>query len=68
MEEKSLIKKTTIFVIEYINKCKRVLKLLKYPTKQELVSSIKITFIGFLLIGFIGFLISLIMNNLALFK
>ena len=62
-----MIHKTTLFVKEYLVKCKRVLKLLKYPQKQELVMSLKITIVGFLIIGFIGFLITLLINSLNLF-
>ena len=67
MDLKIMIRKTTLFVKEYLIKCKRVLKLLKYPKKQELVMSLKITIVGFLIIGFIGFLIKLLINILNLF-
>ncbi|RLG13522.1 MAG: protein translocase SEC61 complex subunit gamma [Candidatus Nanohalarchaeota archaeon] len=64
---KASMSKLMLFVKSYAIKCKRVLKLLKYPSKQELIMSMKITIAGFLIIGFIGFLTSLIINSLNIF-
>ncbi|MCK5039988.1 MAG: protein translocase SEC61 complex subunit gamma [Candidatus Aenigmarchaeota archaeon] len=63
----SKMHKMMLYIKNYAIKCKRVLKLLKYPAKQELMMSMKITIAGFLIIGFIGFLIALIINKLDLF-
>ena len=43
-------------------KCKRVWLVLKKPTRKEFETIAKVTSIGILLLGFIGFLISLIMK------
>ena len=45
---------------EYVSECWRVLKITKKPTKEEFKTIVKVSGIGMLLIGFIGFLIVLI--------
>ncbi|MFT4310048.1 MAG: protein translocase SEC61 complex subunit gamma [Candidatus Woesearchaeota archaeon] len=45
---------------EFIQECKRVLKVTRKPNKKELMNTIKITGLGILFIGFIGFIIYLI--------
>jgi len=49
---------------QFIDKCVRVLKVARKPTNQELKQVSKISAIGLLAIGFIGFLISLIFTLL----
>ncbi len=50
-----------------LNEYWRVLKITKTPTKEEFGVSFKITGIGLLLIGAIGFLIFYVMSFLKLF-
>ncbi|MDD5699705.1 MAG: protein translocase SEC61 complex subunit gamma [Candidatus Nanoarchaeia archaeon] len=45
-------------------KCKRVWQVLKKPTKDEFASSSKISAISILVLGVIGFIISLIVTAL----
>ncbi len=45
-----------------ITQYKRVWRLLKKPTKEELLTVSKIAGIGLLVIGLIGFIIALLMN------
>ena len=40
-----------------IRDCIRTLKVARKPTRDSLVTSLKITLLGFFLIGFIGFMI-----------
>jgi len=56
-----LIRKLKGFAIE----CKRVLKVTKKPTNHEFKTTVKITALGILVIGLIGFIIQMI--NLILF-
>jgi len=49
---------------QFIDKCSRVLKVARKPSKQELKQVSKISAIGLLAIGFIGFAISLIFTLL----
>ncbi len=44
----------------FLAECKRVLLITRKPTKQEYKELVKITGIGLLVIGFIGFIISLV--------
>ena len=46
----------------FVKKCKRVWHLLKKPSKKEFEQIAKISAIGILILGFIGFVISIIMN------
>ena len=46
----------------FIAKCKRVWMVLKKPTKDEFQKVAKVSAVGIALIGFMGFLISLIMS------
>jgi len=46
----------------FIAKCKRVWMVLKKPTKEEFTKTAKVAAVGILIIGFMGFLISLIMS------
>ncbi|MEM4336530.1 MAG: protein translocase SEC61 complex subunit gamma [Candidatus Woesearchaeota archaeon] len=49
----------------FINKCKIVLRVTKKPTKQELMTIVKVSGIGILIIGFIGFIIQIIKQYLV---
>jgi len=46
----------------FFGKCKRVWMILKKPTKDELMKVAKVSAIGILVIGLIGFIISIIMG------
>ena len=46
----------------FIGKCKRVWHILKKPTKKEFEQVAKISAIGILILGLIGFIISMIMK------
>ena len=44
----------------FINKCRIVLRVTKKPTKQEFTTIVKVSGLGILIIGFIGFAIQMI--------
>ena len=46
----------------FFGKCKRVWMILKKPTKDELMKVAKVSAIGILVIGLIGFIISISMG------
>lgn len=46
----------------FIAKCKRVWMVLKKPTKDEFTKVAKVSAVGILIIGIMGFIISLIMG------
>jgi protein transport protein SEC61 subunit gamma-like protein len=46
----------------FIERCKRVWMVLKKPTKDELMKVAQISAIGILVIGLLGFIISMIMS------
>jgi protein transport protein SEC61 subunit gamma and related proteins len=46
----------------FIEKCKRVWIVLKKPTRAEFIKVAKVTAAGILIIGVLGFLISIIMK------
>ncbi len=46
----------------FFKKCKRVWLVLKKPTKEEFQTTAKVSAIGIVILGAIGFLISLIMQ------
>jgi protein transport protein SEC61 subunit gamma-like protein len=46
----------------FIKKCKRVWHALKKPTKQEFEMTAKVSAIGILILGAIGFLISILIK------
>ena len=56
------MKKTFILVNSFFLKCKRVWIALKKPTKKEFETIAKISAIGIVLLGLIGFVISLLMK------
>ncbi len=46
----------------FLNKCKRVWHTLKKPSKEEFEKIAKVSAIGILILGLIGFIIALIMK------
>lgn len=46
----------------FFEKCKRVWMVLKKPTKDEFLKVAKISAVGVLIIGFLGFVVSIIMK------
>lgn len=46
----------------FILKCKRVWMVLRKPTKKEFSMVAKVSAIGILILGFLGFLVSVIMG------
>ena len=55
-EKRSLMSKLRSFILE----CKRVFTITKKPTKEELKIIVKVSGIGMLVIGFIGFIIQML--------
>jgi protein transport protein SEC61 subunit gamma and related proteins len=55
-EKRSLISKLKSFILE----CKRVFTITKKPTKEELKIIVKVSGIGMIIIGFIGFVIQML--------
>lgn len=49
-------------ISSFLLKCKRVWQVLKKPSKEEFQQVTKISAIGIAIIGFMGFLISLIIS------
>ncbi len=47
-------------ITAYLAECKRVLQLTKKPNKTEFWMIVKVTGIGILVIGFVGFIVSMI--------
>jgi len=46
----------------FVEKCKRVWMVMKKPTREEFLQVAKVSAVGILVIGVLGFLISIIMN------
>jgi len=46
----------------FVDKCKRVWMVLKKPTREEFLKVAKVSAVGILIIGALGFLISIIIN------
>jgi len=46
----------------FLGKCKRVWMVLKKPTRDEFLKVAKVSAVGILIIGVLGFLISIIMK------
>ena len=44
---------------EFMNECRRVLKVTKKPTAEEFKTIVKVTALGIAVIGMVGFLISM---------
>lgn len=58
---KELWSKTKSFTL----KCKRVWQILKKPTRQEFETVTKVSAVGILILGVLGFLISMIVKTVA---
>lgn len=56
------IKESFSKLAQFFKKCSRVWHLLKKPTREEFMMVAKVSAIGILAIGLIGFLISLLMR------
>lgn len=54
-------------VKDFLKNCRRVLKVTKKPSKEEYSTAVKVTGIGILIIGAIGFVIFLIFNLAGVF-
>jgi len=57
-----MVKKIAISTKTFFNKCVRVWKILRKPTKKEFQLIAKVSAIGIVIIGIAGFLIGLIMK------
>lgn len=55
-------------IVRFIKQCQRVLRVSKKPDRTEYVNVAKITGLGIILIGVIGFVISIIAQLLGLGK
>jgi protein transport protein SEC61 subunit gamma and related proteins len=55
-EKRSLMSKLKSFILE----CKRVFTITKKPTKEELKIIVKVSGIGMIVIGFLGFVIQML--------
>lgn len=62
MEEKPNIKDK---IVNFFRKCVRVWHLLRKPTREEFLIVAKVSALGILAIGLIGFIISLLMKILV---
>jgi protein transport protein SEC61 subunit gamma-like protein len=56
------MKKIFTAIKSFIVKCKRVWLALKKPSKKEFEMIAKVSAVGILILGFLGFLISIIMK------
>ena len=66
-EEKQSTTEHWIYKIKnWYNEYKRILTVTKKPTKEEFIAIVKVSGLGILVIGIIGFMIQMI--NLTLFK
>ncbi|MCK5149878.1 protein translocase SEC61 complex subunit gamma [Candidatus Pacearchaeota archaeon] len=57
-----MVKKLFTTIKSFVVKCKRVWLSLKKPSKKEFETIAKVSAIGIVLLGIIGFLVSIIMN------
>jgi protein transport protein SEC61 subunit gamma and related proteins len=55
-----MIKKLLVKLKAFIKECKRVLRVTKKPTKDEFKNIVKISGIGILIIGLIGFIVQVL--------
>ena len=55
-QKQSIVIKLRSFIIE----CKRIWQVTKKPSKTELITIVKVTGIGMLVVGFLGFLVNLL--------
>jgi len=59
-----MMQKITTEVKSFSKQCMRVWHLLRKPSKEEVKTISKVSAIGILVIGFVGFLISMLLNFL----
>ena len=52
-------------ILNFIKQCKRVLHVAKKPDKEEYTNVAKITGLGIIIIGVIGFVVKIIMNLIS---
>ena len=57
-----MVKRLLTSTKSFFVKCKRVWQVLKKPSKKEFKTITKISTIGILILGFLGFFISMIMK------
>ncbi len=57
-----MIKKILTSTKSFVIKCKRVWSALKKPSRKEFEMIAKVSAIGILILGVLGFLISIVMN------
>ncbi len=57
-----MVKKVLVSAKSFFLQCKRVWQILKKPTKKEFVTVAKVSAMGILIIGVIGFLVSIAMK------
>ena len=55
-----MVKQLLAKLKDFVRECKRVLRITKKPSKDEFKNIIKVSSIGILLIGLIGFLIQVL--------
>ncbi len=60
-----MVKKLFTRLKGFIKECKRVLRVTKKPTKDEFKNIVKISGIGILIIGLIGFIVQVIKQAFA---
>lgn len=60
-----MIMKITDSLKSFFGKCKRVWMVLKKPTKEEILKTAKISGWGIIIIGALGFIISIIINLIS---
>lgn len=53
---------------EFLERCKRVWYVTRKPTAQEFLLVVKVSAAGILLLGFVGFLISMTLNIAKVFS
>lgn len=49
-------------IISFFKKCRRVMRVASKPSKEEFIQSFKISAIGIIILGAIGFIIFLLFN------
>jgi protein transport protein SEC61 subunit gamma-like protein len=57
-EKQTFLSKTKSFLLE----CRRVLKVTKKPNKEEFVTIVKVTGVGIILIGLLGFAVTMVQS------
>lgn len=52
----------------FLKECARVLKITKKPTREEFLTTVKVSGLGILIIGFLGFVIAMIKQLITTIK